>query len=92
MSMNMVYTKHMEELQTYLQSKLPELPVHTAQEIAAHIANKTNVLVNDMLMEYDRELRAAAYRRERRYEDAVSAAKRKMEQEAGGTSNAQIQR
>ena len=81
MGMNMVYTKHMEELQTYLQSKLPELPVHTAQEIAAHIACKTNVLVNDMLMEYDRERRADARRWERRHENMVSEVKRKMEQE-----------
>ncbi len=67
MSMNMVYTKHMEELQTYLQSKLPEMPVHTAQEIAAHIANKTFILVQDMLREYENERRAEARLRERRY-------------------------
>ena len=81
MGMNMVYTKHMEELQTYLQSKLPALPVHTAQEIAAHIANKTNILVNDLLLEYENERRAEARRWERRHENMVSEVKRKMEQE-----------
>lgn len=67
MSMNMVYTEHMKELQTYLASKLPEMPVHTAQEIAAHIANKTCILVNDLLREYENERRAEARRWERRY-------------------------
>lgn len=62
MSLNMVYTKHMEELQTYLVSKLPDMPVHTAQEIAAYIGQKTVVLVHDLLREYEKESREHAKR------------------------------
>ena len=67
MSMNTVYTKHMQELQTYLTSKLPDMPVHTAQEIAAYIGQKTVVLVNDMLREHERESREYAKRYYSRY-------------------------
>ena len=62
MSMNMVYTKHMDDIQIYLTGKLPEVPQHIVQEIAAHISNRTAILVSDMMREYDREIRYKANR------------------------------
>ena len=64
MSLNMIYTQHMEDLQTYLTGKLPEVPQHIMQEIAAHISNRTAILVSDMLMEAERD---------RRYRDRIRA-------------------
>lgn len=64
MSTNMIFTKYMDEMKAYLSSKLPELPEHTAQEIAAHIANKTYILANDILIDHERERRY----RDRAYE------------------------
>lgn len=58
-SMDMVYSKHAEEIGKYLASKLPDVPPHTAQEIAAYIGQKTHILVVDMLREYEREQRRA---------------------------------
>lgn len=57
MSISMVYTTFENDLKEYLKGKLPDLPVHIAQEIGAHITNKTMILVSDMMREYDRELR-----------------------------------
>ena len=57
MSMGMVYTEFAKDIEKYLNSKLPEMPVHTAQEIGSHIGNKVAILVSDMMREYDRELK-----------------------------------
>ena len=57
MSMDLIYTKHAEEIGKYLESKLPDVPPHTAQEIAAYIGQKTHILVVDVLREYDMEYR-----------------------------------
>ena len=55
MSMDMIYTKHAEEIGKYLASKLPDVPPHTAQEISAYIGQKTHILVVDMLREYEND-------------------------------------
>lgn len=65
MSMDMVYTQHTRELEEYLKGKLPDMPAHTAQEIAAHIGNKTMILVSDMMRAYDRHVTLSASRRAR---------------------------
>ena len=57
MSMDMIYTKYTDDIGSYLQSKLPDVPHHTAQEIAAYIGQKTHILVADMMREYDIEYR-----------------------------------
>ena len=57
MSMNMVYTEFAKDLEKYLQNKLVDIPPHLAEEIGVHIANKTMILVSDMMREYDRELK-----------------------------------
>ena len=69
MSINMVYTEFTKDLATYLQGKLPDLPPYTAQEIGTHIGNKVMILVNDMMREYDRELKWAARKRTYRREN-----------------------
>lgn len=66
MSMSMVYTKFAADLEEYLKGKLPDLPAHIAQEIAAHIGNKTMILVNDMLKEYIKEQKMDMWRRSQR--------------------------
>ena len=69
MSLNMVYTNHMNDIQTYLSGKLPEVPSHIVQEIAAHISNRTAILVSDMMREYDREIRYKARMSESRMKE-----------------------
>lgn len=54
MSVSMVYTDFVKDLTEYLEGKLPDIPVTTAQEIGAHIGNKVIILVQDMMLEYDR--------------------------------------
>lgn len=63
MNMSMVYTKFASDLEEYLKGKLPDMPAHVAQEISAYIGNKTMILVNDMLTEYIKEQKKAAWRR-----------------------------
>lgn len=57
MSANMIYTKFATDIEEYLKGKLPDLPAHIAQEIGAHIGNKTMILVNDMILEYNRHIK-----------------------------------
>lgn len=57
MSVGMVYSNFEKELVEYLQSKLPDLPSYTKQEIGSHISNKVVILVSDLMREYDRELK-----------------------------------
>lgn len=74
MSMAMIYTEFAKDIEKYLIGKLPEMPEHTAQEIGAHISNKMMICVNDMLREYDRELkwRMSKNAQKRRYESRES--------------------
>ena len=57
MSANMIYTKFATDIEEYLKGKLPDLPAHIVQEIGAHIGNKTMILVNDMILEYNRHIK-----------------------------------
>ena len=57
MSANMIYTKFATDIEEYLKDKLPDLPAHIVQEIGAHIGNKTMILVNDMILEYNRHIK-----------------------------------
>ena len=72
MSMDMVYSKHVEEIGKYLASKLPDVPPHTAQEIAAYIGQKTHILVVDMLREYEREIRRREKMSSARYRSNIN--------------------
>lgn len=69
MSISMLYSTFEQELVVYLHSKLPDLPTHTTQEIGAHITNKTIILINDMIREYDRELKLQISKGKRRYKN-----------------------
>lgn len=71
MSMDMIYTKHAEEIGKYLESKLPDVPPHTAQEIAAYIGQKTHVLVIDLLREYEKDIRQTEKMRSERFRRGV---------------------
>lgn len=61
--MAMVYTEFAKDIEKYLVSKLPEIPEHTAKEIGAYISNKMMICVNDMLREYERDMRKSINRR-----------------------------
>lgn len=50
-----IYRKYEEEILKYLASKIPDVPIHTTAEIAAHLANKTGILVADAIEERDRQ-------------------------------------
>lgn len=55
MSINRVFINYTKDLEKYLISKLPDVPVHTLMEIAEYIGNKTATLSIDLLRERDRE-------------------------------------
>lgn len=45
----------MYDIEAYLNSKLPDIPEHEAQEIAAYIAARFGVSMNDILIQRDKE-------------------------------------
>lgn len=59
MIVSMNCTKYTDEVVEYLRSKLPELPEHVVQEVAAHLGNKTSILVNDVIFAMNREHNAS---------------------------------
>ena len=62
MSVNRVFINYTKDLETYLTSKLPDVPIHTLMEIAEYIGNKTAVLSIDLLRERDREWKMSSKR------------------------------
>ena len=68
MSMAMIYTEFAKDIEKYLIGKLPEMPEHTAQEIGAHISNKLMICVNDMLREYERDMKRSLNKRSYRHD------------------------
>ena len=63
-----IYTEFDKDIERYLTSKLPDLPVHTAMEIGEYIGNRTRTLVYDH-MEIERKERT----RQVRYRDAFDS-------------------
>ena len=60
-----IYRKYEEEMLKYLVSKIPDVPYHTTAEIAAHLANKTGILVADAIEERDGQWKNEIKRRSR---------------------------
>lgn len=48
-SPNGIYEQFMDDCNKYLESKLPDVPVHVLMDISAYIANRTSILVKDEL-------------------------------------------
>lgn len=44
-----IFTDFMKDVETHIESRISGLPKHELQEISAYIANRTIVLVNDVL-------------------------------------------
>lgn len=52
-----IYQHYTDDVKTYLSSKLPELSEHIVLEVSAYISNRTMILVNDMLIDQEKERR-----------------------------------
>lgn len=60
-----IYDQFSADLERYLTSKLPELPVSTQMEISEYISNRVSRLVNDAYAEHEDRMnkRIDSYRR-----------------------------
>lgn len=52
-----IYQQFDKDVTEYLNSKLPDVPAHTAMEISAYISQKVGILIMDERREYEREYR-----------------------------------
>ena len=51
-----LYDKFCEDIEKYLQDKLPQVPQSTATEIGEYISNRTSRLVAEMYIEYEEQM------------------------------------
>lgn len=65
-SINLLCREYSADLEKYLNSKLPDLPEHTAMEISEYITYKTNNFMADYIREHERVVENRMKRRSRR--------------------------
>ena len=59
---NSIYDKFCEDIERYLNSKLPDLPQSTQMEIGEYISGRTNRLVAEAYEEYESRMDSLAKR------------------------------
>ena len=66
-----MFEKHAEEIENYIESKFPDIPVYVAQDISVFATNRAIMISNDILKEYIKEEQKRLDRYYRRHKNAI---------------------